>query len=427
MGCKPHKWLGKKGDGHAPLRIIWLRYFAIASNPRFRPLFLFADMRIYFRYLFMRVLVPFMVGLFACTVLWIMVDLYGNIDDFLVHKINLALIVRYYVLLIPSMLVTALPAAVLFSTLWTLMSLNRRSELVAFQSGGMAPMWLFSPFFVFALIWVALLAIDLYSPAAQSEVTRERLLLQVKGQSAKSNVFKNLPYIDRVNHRVWFFAILDTNQNTAQDLTITQLDDNGHDVMIYGAHQAKWTGEFWRLNGVRKIVYGVNGEIQNQAVYETLDLPDLTTPPQQLSLIISQPPQLTLTQLSHYIETSTSTPENLAKYRTEWWYRVLYPFSIIVLLLFALLQGLRTDRRSAVAGVVGAIIVLVLYMIVMSIFMTAGQYGRLPPFIAAIATQVIFGAIGLHLFAVNNGWWWQLHRYMTQPQAPRAAEADVAP
>ena len=40
-------------------------------------------MKIYFRYLFIRLLIPFGVTLFACTMLWIMADLYGNIDDFL--------------------------------------------------------------------------------------------------------------------------------------------------------------------------------------------------------------------------------------------------------------------------------------------------------------------------------------------------------
>jgi lipopolysaccharide export system permease protein len=337
-----------------------------------------------------------------------MADLYGNIDDFLEHKINILVILRFYSLQIPNMLVQVLPAALLFSTLWTLLSLNRRCELVAFQAGGMAPIWLFTPFFAFALIWVVILSFDLNWPAAKAEVTRERLLLQVKGQNAKSNVFRNLPYIDRVNRRVWFFESLDTNQNKAKDVTITQMDAYGHDMVIYGAHEAKWTGEFWRLSGVKKIVYGVDGSVQDQKTYEELDLPDITTPPKQLSLIVSQPEQLTVSQLSEYIRTSTSSPENLAKYRTEWWYRVIYPFSLVVLMLFALLQGTRTDRRNALGGVMLAILVLLCFIAFNQIFLAFGSHNRLPPFIAVIATEMIFGAIGLHLLALNNGWWWQL-------------------
>jgi lipopolysaccharide export system permease protein len=365
-------------------------------------------MKIFFRYLFLRLLVPFAVCLCACALIWIMVDLYGNIDDFLEHRTNVFKILYFYLLQVPNMLVQVLPAALLFSVLWTLLSLNRRCELVAFQSGGMAPLWLFSPFFAFAVIWMLILAFDLNWPAARAEVTSERLLLQVKGQYAKSNVFVNLPYIDKVNHRIWFFESLDTNQNTAKNLTITQEDAQGHDMMIYGAHEAMWTGEFWRLSGVKKIVYEANGDVQSQGLYEEMDMPDLTTPPKQLSLIVSPPEQLTLAQLSEYIKTSTSSQDNLAKYRTEWWYRVLYPFSLIVLMLFALLQGMRTDRRNAVAGVFGVILVLLAYIMVMNVFMAAGRFNRLPPFVAVIATEVIFGAIGLYLLGLSNGWWWQL-------------------
>jgi len=365
-------------------------------------------MKIYFRYLFLRLFIPFAICLCACTLIWIMADLYGNIDDFLEHKINVLVILRFYSLQIPNMLVQVLPAALLFSTLWTLLNLNRRCELVAFQSGGMAPIWLFSPFFVFALIWVLILAFDLNWPAAQSEITKERILLQVKGQNAKSNVFVNLPYVDSVNRRIWFFQSLDVNQGKARGVEILQRDAQGKDMVKYFAEKAEWNGEFWRLTGVLKIVFGVAGGVQDQKTYEELDLPDITTPPRQLSLIVSPPDQLTVAQLSQYIATSTSSQLNLAKYRTEWWYRMLYPFSLIVLMLFALFHGTRTDRRSPVSGIVWTIVVLIFYILMINAFMGLGKYNRLPPFVAVIATEVIFGAIGLHLLALSNGWWWQL-------------------
>jgi lipopolysaccharide export LptBFGC system permease protein LptF len=139
-----------------------------------------------------------------------------------------------------------------------------------------------------------------------------------------------------------------------------------------------------------------------------IDLPDITTPPKQLSLIISQPDQLTSNQLTQYIATSTQSPGYLASYRTEQWYRRVYPLSLLVLILFALSQGMQTHRRSAVAGLGMCIGVILLFTVATGIFMAMGRHGRLPPLVAASATEVIFGAVGLWLLAVNNGWWWQL-------------------
>ncbi len=366
--------------------------------------------KIFFRYLFGRLLVPFGVCLGACALIWVMADLYSNIDDFLENKISaiplMITIVRFYSNLLPIMLVQVLPASLLIATLWTLLSLNRRCELVALQSGGMAPIWIFSPFIAFACILMVVMAIDLNWPAAKAAVTRERLLQQVKGQNAKRNVFTNLPYIDRVNNRVWFFQSLDNNRGSAKGVELLQRNDDGDDMVKYFARGGEWNGEFWKLHGVLEIVFGVNGGVQNQKTYEELDLPDINTPPQQF--VVSQPEEMSLSELSEYISSSTATPEHLAAYRTEWWYRVLYPFSLIILMLFALLQGTRTDRRSPVVGIVWTVVALIAYTLLMNGFMTLGRHYRLPAFFSVVAIEVLFGAIGLHLLAVSNGWWWQL-------------------
>jgi lipopolysaccharide export system permease protein len=386
-------------------------------------------MRIFFRYLFTRLLQTFLICLTACTIIWIMADLYGNMDDFLDHKVNFLLILRFYSLQIPKMLVQVLPAAMLFSTLFTLLSLNRRCELVALQSGGMAPLWMFSPFFLFAAIWVAILFYDMSGPAAQAEVTRDRLLKQVKGQAAGRNQLENLMYVDRANRLVWFFDKLDSGSGKGEGMSILQRDANGQDIWEYDANHGQWTGSFWRLTGVKRTDYSPDGSVLTQKTMAEVDLPDITTPPKQLSLIVSQPDQLTVAQLSSYIHSSTQSADYLAQYRTEWWYRILYPFSILVLILFALIQGARTDRRSAIAGVGVAIVVLLIFTMGMNVFMAIGRGNRMPPFLAVSATMIIFGAIGLHFLAIGNGWYWQaqeLWRYLYETYFDRGEELDDA-
>lgn len=390
-------------------------------------------MKIYFRYLFARLFLPFAICLAGCTLLWIMVSIYGNLEDFLEHKGSLGttlwIILRYYSLQVPNMLVQVLPASLLISTVWTLLALNRRSEFVAFQAGGMAPFRLFSPFLVFGLIWMVILAFDLNWPAPQSLVTSERLLEQVKGQPAKNNVFTNLPYNDRANRRVWFFQNLDVNQGTAKGLSILQRDADGDDIEQWFAQRGEYTpGGFWRLTGVLHIVYNPVGGVAENKFYQQKDT-DITTPPKQISLVLSQPEQLTVSQLTQYIDTSTSNPGNLAKFRTEWWYRIFYPLSLIVLMLFGLLQGGRTDRRDAAAGVFKTILVLVFYVFVSNLVLQMGNHGKLPPFIAAIATQVVFGVIALSLLAAKYGWWWQalafVRKWWAERQRPGEPVKDL--
>jgi len=374
-------------------------------------------LKIYFRYLFLRLLIPFAICLAAGTMICVMADLYGNINNFLDGKASVGLILWFYTLQVPIMLVQMLPAVMLFSALWTLLGLNRRSELVAFQSGGMSPMLLFSPFFLFAAVWVLIYAYDLSGPAAQAQVTKERILQEIKGHGDRNNTFHSLPYVDNINHRIWFFQTLDVASGKAKDVEILVRDTDGKDLKKYFAHEAHWNGKVWKLSGVRIITYGPTDTSVKD--FEQIDT-DITTPPRQLSLIVSEPPQLTVPQLSQYINTSTSTPEHLASYRTEWWYRVLHPLSLVVLLLFALLNGMHTDRRGAATGVAWTIAVLVLYTFSTATLMPFGQHNRMPPFVAAIATEVIFGAIGLHLLALKYGWYWQMRNWGKSPKSRKA-------
>ncbi len=374
---------------------------------------------------------PFTVCLCACTLIWVMVDIYGNLEDFLENKgsflSTLGIILRFYSLQVPSMLVQVLPASILFSTLWTLLALNRRSELVAFQAGGMAPARLFAPFVIFCVIWMSVLTIDLNWPSPLSLVTRDRLLQQVKGKSAQSNVFTNLPYNDRLNRRIWFFQILDTNQGTAKNFDILERDADGNDLRKYFAQQGEYTpGGFWRLTGVLLIQYDTDGSVAKSTNYQQLDT-DITTSPKQIALAGSSPDRLTVGQLSEYLATSTSRQENLAKFRTEWWYRILSPLGLLVLMLFGLMQGARIDRRDAAAGVFKTILVLLLYMVVSNVVLQMGNNNKLPPFIAAIGAQFVFGVVGLGLLAGKFGWWWQVIDVVKGWLGPRELPHEKTP
>ena len=68
----------------------------------------------------------------------------------------------------------------------------------------------------------------------------------------------------------------------------------------------------------------------------------------------------------------------------------------------------RTDRRSPVVGIVWSIAILIAYILLINGFITLGKHNRMSPFLSVIVMEVVFGVIGLHLLATNNGWWWQL-------------------
>ena len=269
----------------------------------------------------MRLLVPFCYCFSAFTLLWVMADLYGTMEQFIDHHVAFSRILIFYALQIPNMMIQVLPAAVLFSTLFTLLSLNRRSELVALLSGGLAPMWMLAPFLLFGLLAAIVLFYDMSGPSARAKVARDHIMSEMRGETGKGNAFINLLFVDEANHHVWFFKKLTVSGSggKAEGMTLQEQDADGHDLVLYAAQLGRWTGQFWRLSDVKKIVYNSEGNKQNEERFNEYDLSDVTTPPRQILLVSSEPDSLTVSELSQYLSSSSASTEFVAKYRTEWW------------------------------------------------------------------------------------------------------------
>ena len=77
------------------------------------------------------------------------------------------------------------------------------------------------------------------------------------------------------------------------------------------------------------------------------------------------------------------------------------------------------------AGIGITIFVLIIYTICLNlVFIPAGRFDRLPPFVAVSITEIIFAAIALHGLAIKNGWYWQLREAYAHWNAERAAAGE---
>lgn len=385
-------------------------------------------MKIFFRYLILELLQPFLFCILACSTLWIVVDLFGSLDDFYEFRAPWGLIVSYYAAQFPRLMVDVLPVAMLFASLYTLLTLTRRNELTALQAGGLSSLQLFSPFIVLAVIVSAVLFYDVGWPATKAEARRAEIMQEVRDQRKDTTVRRGLVYIDQKNFRVWYVQKLNLITGEAQGLEILQRDAQGRDIEKFFAHDATYNGEFWQLHEVRKNVHGATGDVVQQLTFSSIDLPDYTISPSNLSFTQSKPSELTLSELGRFLESSRGQNDSrLAPYRAQYHYLYAYPTSVLVLLGFALALGTKQGRGGAAGGVFNAIFILMFYLFIMQFFSAMGRGNRLPAFLSAWACPVIFGLVALGMMGYRFGWFWQLQRrykLSRQQAAPAPAPID---
>jgi lipopolysaccharide export system permease protein len=382
-------------------------------------------MKIFFRYLLMELLQPFLFCIIACSTLWIVADLFGSLDDFYENKAPIGMILTYYAAQFPRLMVDVLPVAMLFASLYALLVLTKRNELTALQAGGLSSLQLFSPFIFMAFVVSAILFYDVSWPATKAEARRAAIMKQLKNQRQDSRFVRGLVYVDQKKNRVWYLRQLNLASGQAEDVELLQRDEQGHDVEKYFARYAEYTGGYWRLRNVHKNYYSLQGDITRQENMETVDLNDYTMSPSDLIFTQSKPSELTLSELGRYLEDSVGqSPTRLAPYRTQYHYLFAYPMSVLVLLGFALALGTKPGRGGPASGVFNAIFILLGYLFVMQFFTAMGRGNRLSAFVSVWLCPLFFGAVALGMMGYRFGWLWHLQRRLKGAHPTRAAASD---
>ncbi|MEI6377611.1 MAG: LptF/LptG family permease, partial [bacterium] len=97
------------------------------------------------RYLLNKFLVPFFYCVTGFISVWLVWDLSVNLPDFLSGHATLALVTRYYLLQIPSVIVLSVPVGLLLALLYTLTQMSRRNEIISMLCAGMSLYRIFVP------------------------------------------------------------------------------------------------------------------------------------------------------------------------------------------------------------------------------------------------------------------------------------------
>ena len=89
-------------------------------------------------YIMRAFLVPFFILLFAFTLLFIIMDMYNDVSDFLDNEASVRVSIEYFALKIPGNIRFILPITVLLACMYALANLGRTRELTAIRASGVS-------------------------------------------------------------------------------------------------------------------------------------------------------------------------------------------------------------------------------------------------------------------------------------------------
>ena len=147
-------------------------------------------------YMLRAFLVPFFILLFAFTLLFIIMDMYNEVGDFLDNKAEFSVSVLFFLLKIPGNIRFILPITVLLACMYALANLGRNRELTAIRASGISLVRSGLP--IFTIGFCVMLINFYFNEQLVPETTRRAEIVK--------ELISNPDYVEQTNSRLQFHS-----------------------------------------------------------------------------------------------------------------------------------------------------------------------------------------------------------------------------
>jgi lipopolysaccharide export system permease protein len=347
-------------------------------------------------YIFKRLAVITSLVLALLIFIFVIIDFSENSDSFTDRGATMQQIWNdYYLHYIPEMIRLVTPVAVFVACLLVTGQMAERLEIIALKAAGISLYRLTVPYLLFAFICFSVVsALDGFvvpkSTSQRIEFEREYLMKRtdridrnvVYRQESDSTLIV-INYFDgseMVGYRVMMYQTNENRINRTVEASRMNWDsDAGHWILHNGEER------LFKNNGIESLRFE-----QRDTTFNLL--------PRDFARTSSDVYQLTYPEVAEYISSlRRSGAEGIAMPVVQFYTRLAYPFSILVITIIGL--SVASERRKGGKGMYLGIglVITVLYLGFMKLLEPFGYSGSIDPLTTAALPHLFFAAIGLFL------------------------------
>jgi lipopolysaccharide export system permease protein len=348
------------------------------------------------RYVFTEFWKIFVTTALGFPILIIIIDLTDNLDKYLAQHLSAGRIALSYLYWLPDSMFMILPAAVLFATVFSIGALTRHSEITAAKASGISFYRFIAPIFVGAMIATVLgLIIGELAPITNK---RRMDILQGTLTTVTSDRYNFAYAADR--GRIYKVGALHLVVPSIEGMVIER-KGNGPDYPSYiiSSNNASYrTTQGWLLKA--GAMHLLTDSMQNLTFsFDSLVDRHFTEQPKQLTLTQKAPTDMGFRELGRFITSMERSGAEVNELRVERMLKLAIPFTCMVILLFGAPLATSTQRGGAAYGVGLSLATTVIFLMLIQLMKGIGGKGMIPADLAAWLPSIIFGVVGIILFA----------------------------
>lgn len=348
------------------------------------------------RYILNQFLRNIVILAFGFVSLYLLIDFFEKIDNFMEKGKPMGLALKYFLLNIPFILEQMGPVCILLAGVITLGLLNHSRELLALKASGIPLRRIVAPLLVAGLLFSGLLlAMSQFLLPTTIAVTNKIWNEEVRGR-IPLGIFRNGRYYYRSKNGFYSFARPNPKADIFHNFSYSAWDENYRLTELVSANMAFWNKGVWALK---------DGQVQkakdNAYPAEIFKTRRFDFPHQPADFFIPQYRSLELSLTGLFLEASRAhTPEEEARSWAEFYGRVFYILLGLPLLLLGLplllLVYRKWGRDLSLAVPVSCGLAFGCWGL-WATLQSFAKTGYLSPLLAATSVHLVIGLLGLFL------------------------------
>jgi len=346
------------------------------------------------RYVTRELLKYFCIVLTTIVGMYVAVDFFGKIDNFLDARLPISMALAFFVLKIPFIVAQVTPVGLLLAVLIVFGLMVNNNETVALKTGGMSIFYLFKPVLVTGLIFSVLLFFfcEVLVPITMGKANKI-WHSEVKKESAVTSREKNI-WI-KGNRSISHITYFKPSDKTIFGVTLNYFDESFRLIKRVDAQKGVYKGGKWHLLNV--VEQDLLKDDQSYKVTHRVESPArLEFVPEDLSRVVKKCEEMSYGELSAYIREVEEEGYDATSYRVDLSAKIAFPFVCVIMSIMG--SGLalwRKKKEGFASSVVYGIGTAFLYWTLYSFCLSLGYGEMLPPMIAAWLTNAIFACLGI--------------------------------
>lgn len=359
-------------------------------------------MKIIDRYILIEFLTPLLYCFSAFVLIFIIGDLFENLDGFIINKVSWSIVVKYYIFMIPNVFVLTTPLTILLSILYQLGYMSRHNELTALKASGINFFRIVLPFGVIAVV-VGILLFTVNERLSPYCARRINLIfenyLEKDNQKENKDINKNITFFSNLYNLSFYVDSI--SKDTAEGVSIREFNKDGSIKREWYGKKAVWAdSSWWLFDGYIRQYENAKERSGDMNFFKKQEC-SINIPPKDLMRIQKYKDSIynymDSKELYNYMKrnfTSQNVPRELL---VELYRKLSIPVIIVVVAVFGITFGAKISKGGALASVGYSLVFYISYYGISSFFLAMGKLGRLIPFVSVWTPHILFGIISVYL------------------------------